>query len=105
MGRQERARAIVKLAAVGAPSSVREWLKRDEFGGWERSALRLLALLDDPKVAASIAARGATDADIDQELANELVLAALTAALADARKNEGARGMRRRELSGKVKRP
>lgn len=97
----ERARVIVKLAASWAPSSAKEWLKRDEFGGWERSALGLLAKLEEPAVAARIAARGATDEDIDQELANELVLAALTAALADARKNEGARGMRRRKLSAR----
>lgn len=96
--KHERARGIVQLAALGSPSSVREWLKRDEFGGWERSALGLLAKLEEPAVAARIAARGATDADVDQELAHELVLAALTAALADARKNEGARGMRRRKL-------
>lgn len=101
---RDRARAIVKLAALGAPSSVREWLKRDEFGGWERSALVLLAKLKEPAVIASIEARGATEADIDRELANELVLAALTAALADARKNEGARGARRRELHRKAKR-
>ena len=94
----DRARGIVQLAVLDAPSSVREWLKRDEFGTWEQAARKLVAKLDDPEIAAKVQARGATPEEVDQQLAHELVLAALTAALADARKNEGARGQRRRRL-------
>lgn len=96
---QARVRAIMQLAGEGAPSSVGAWLKRDEFGGWERAALALLAKTREPAIALRIKQEGLSDADINQHLANELVLAALTATLADARKHEGARGLRRRRLS------
>lgn len=98
----ERARAIVKLAAEGAPSSVKPWLTLDEFGSWEKSAQALLERVNEPEVLASLTKRGiTTEADVNQMLANELVLAALQAALADARKNEGARGARRRALQSR----
>lgn len=91
-----RARAVVALAA-STPSAAQEWLKRDEFGGWETFALRLISMLDEPVIAARIAARSMTDDAVNEEMAQQLRLAALRAMLADARKRAATprRGRRR----------
>lgn len=90
-----RARAIVALAAA-EPSAAQEWLRRDERGSWERTALDYLAKLDTPAVQAKLAARPMTDAQVNEEIAGRLRLEALEAMLADARKREPLAAARRR---------
>lgn len=91
---QQRARAIVKLAALKDTSASR-WLEMDERGLWEREALRLLGcvkpvFMDDPAMAAQI----------DEACAVELNLMALEAMKSDLEKRAEQRREKKRQRRG-----
>lgn len=81
----ERARQIVRLAAKHG-GSVKEWLRRDEFGGWEKSARELLV-----STAARAAELGLTADQVDSEIAGILKMLALKAMVNHLEKRRGKR--------------
>ena len=79
-----RARRIVEQASKIARNNYsREWLRRDEFGTWEKNAEKLLE-----ESAERAAQLGMTEEAVDKEIANVLALTSVRAQISAKNKSK-----------------